>query len=69
VIKPVMSEEDLWNCSAPRSAQPGPAALEALPPPASAPKPSAPAVERQQRAECVIKPVMTDEERRACGAR
>jgi hypothetical protein len=65
VIKPVMSDEDLWNCSAPAR----PAALEALPPPVSASKPSPAAVERPQRVECVIKPVMSEDDLRACGAR
>jgi len=66
VIKPVMSEEDLWNCSAPAR----PIALEALPAPVAAPKPQPRAVEAPRpRGECVIKPVMSDEDLRACGVR
>jgi hypothetical protein len=78
VIKPVMSEDDLWNCSAPSStqpvAQPAPVSLEAPAPPATVQKsqPSAaqaPHPVSRPRAECVIKPVMTDDDLRACGAR
>ena len=69
VIKPVMSEEDLWNCSGP----PSPAALERRAPPVPAQTsqpPAAPALQAPARAtECVIKPVMSDEELRACGVR
>lgn len=69
VIKPVMSEEDLWNCSGP----PSPAAVERPAPPLPAqtsPPPAAPALQAPPRAaECVIKPVMSDEELRACGVR
>jgi hypothetical protein len=66
VIKPVMSEDDLWNCSAP-----GPASNPMVATPAPAATSSAPVpqpVERPQ-AECVIKPVMSDDDLRACGAR
>jgi hypothetical protein len=68
VIKPVMSEDDLWNCSAPGQASmpqtgtPAPAAAASAPfapPPTTAPA----------AVECVIKPVMTEEDLRACGAR
>jgi len=69
VIKPVMSEEDLWNCSGP----PSPAAVERPAPPVPAQTsqpPAAPTLQAPPRAaECVIKPVMSDEELRACGVR
>lgn len=66
VIKPVMSEDDLWNCSAP-----GQASIPqiATPAPAAAAQPVAtPAVQAAPR-DCVIKPVMSEEDLRACGAR
>lgn len=59
VIKPVMSQLDLWNCSAPSAAAAAP--LD-LPPPAPlatekpAPQPA------RSRGECVIKPVMSDDD-------
>ena len=65
VIKPVMSDDDLWNCSGPaqasvpQTAAPAPAAV-----PVTAPRPA-----ERPRAECVIKPVMSEEDLRACGAR
>jgi hypothetical protein len=65
VVKPVMSEDDLYNCSAPAR----PVRLDTLPPPVTppaavpkAPEPTAPAPRR----ECVIKPVMTDDDLQAC---
>jgi len=67
VIKPVMSEDDLWNCSAPGQASspqtgtPAPAAAT------SAFVPPAPAVPAAPR-ECVIKPVMSEEDLRVCAA-
>jgi hypothetical protein len=69
-IKPVMTEEDMWNCSAPGQAS---NPLVSTPAPAAAapaattftPQPSAaPSAPR----ECVIKPVMTEEDLRACAA-
>ena len=63
VIKPVMSEQDMWNCSGPGRSTPMLAApamdVEAAPaaPPALAAPP-----------ECVIKPVMSDEDLRICAA-
>ena len=58
VIKPIMSQLDLYNCSAPTA----PAAPVDLPPAAVAlVKPPVPAGPRK-RGECVIKPVMTDED-------
>lgn len=62
VIKPVMSEEDLWNCSGPAV----PAALERLPAETKSQPASQPAF-KAAPAECEIKPVMTDDELRACG--
>ena len=64
MIKPVMSEDDLWNCSAPGQASspqialPAPVATQA-----PAPQPAA-----QPRAECVIKPVMSEEDLKTCAA-
>jgi len=64
VVKPVMSEDDLWNCSAPgqasipQSAAPAPVASQSAAPPAAEKAP----------AECVIKPVMSAEDLRACAA-
>jgi len=66
VIKPVMSEDDLWNCSAPGQAsipQTGaPAPAAAAPASFAPPPPTTGPAER----ECEIKPVMTDEDLRAC---
>ena len=53
---------------APRAAKPKPVAVE-KPAPAVAQPTSAVAVERKIQADCEIKPVMTDDELRACGAR
>jgi hypothetical protein len=64
VIKPVMTEDDLWNCSGPTT----PAALERLPAETktqAAPQPAS----RAAPADCEIKPVMTDDDLRACGVR
>jgi len=67
-VKPVMTEEDLANCrSAPGGAariQPGPPLTTARP---TAPSPE-PAV-RRPATPCVIKPVMSEEDRLACGMR
>jgi hypothetical protein len=67
-IKAVMSEEDLANC---RNA-PGGAARVQPGPPLTAPRAAAPTPEpaaRQPATPCVIKPVMSDEDRLACGMR
>lgn len=66
VIKPVMSEDDLWNCSAPGQASSP--RIETPAPAAAASASLAPSPTDQPRAECVIKPVMTDEDLRACAA-
>jgi hypothetical protein len=69
VIKPVMSEEDLRICAA-AARQGRPAVVEPAAQPVAAQKqepaapPAAPAAP-----ECVIKPVMSEAELRACGAR
>jgi hypothetical protein len=67
-VKPVMSEEDLANCrNAPGGAarvQPGPPLTATR---AAAPKPEPAA--RQPATPCVIKPVMSEEDRLACGMR
>lgn len=67
-VKPVMTEEDLANCrNAPGGAarvQPGPPVTATRPPV----PPPGPAV-RQPAMPCVIKPVMTEEDRAACGMR
>jgi len=65
VIKPVMSEDDLWNCSAPGQAS---SPHIETPAPAAATSASlAPAAIDQPR-ECVIRPVMSEEDLRACAA-
>lgn len=67
-IKAVMSEEDLANC---RNA-PGGAARVQPGPPLTAPRAAAPTPEpaaRRPATPCVIKPVMSDEDRLACGMR
>jgi len=68
IVKPVMSEEDLANCrNAPGGAarvQPGPPLTATR---AAAPKPEPAA--RQPATPCVIKPVMSEEDRLACGMR
>lgn len=66
VIKPVMSEDDLWNCSAPGQAS---SPQMGTPAPAAASASFAPPASVQPAAECVIKPVMTEDDLRACGAR
>lgn len=67
-VKPVMTEEDLANC---RNAPGGAARVQPGPPPAAvrsaAPSP-APAV-RPPAVPCVIRPVMSEEDRIACGMR
>ena len=83
VIKPVMSEQDLWNCSGPSRSTPIPPApivdveaAPAAPPALAAPPPveAVPAVAAATPAppapqpQCVIKPVMTDEDLRICAA-
>lgn len=63
VIKPVMSEQDLWNCSGPVR----PVAVERPALPVEAPKPAAARTETPApRGECVIKPVMSEEDLRNC---
>jgi hypothetical protein len=66
VIKPVMSEDDLWNCSAPGQASSP--RIETPAPAAAASASFAPPSTDQPRADCVIKPVMTEEDLRACAA-
>lgn len=67
VIKPVMSEDDLWNCSAPgQASSPLIAAPVAAQSPAPAPQSAQPAA--RPPAECVIKPVMSEEDLRNCAA-
>jgi hypothetical protein len=66
VIKPVMSEDDLWNCSAPGQAS---SPQTGTPAPATAAAASlAPPATDQPRVECVVKPVMTEADLRACAA-
>ncbi len=68
VIKPVMSEQDLANCAA-AAAAPRPVAADR---PAPAPSPAPPTFTLQppvRSTQCVIKPVMSDEELRNCGVR
>lgn len=70
VIKPVMSEDDLWNCSAPAQASnpmvstPAPAAAT----PASSSFAPQPSPAQSTPRDCVIKPVMTEDDLRACGS-
>ena len=66
VIKPVMSEDDLWNCSGPGQAS---SPQMGTPAPAATSASFAPPTIEQPRVECVIKPVMTEDDLRACGAR
>ena len=66
VIKPVMSEDDLWNCSAPGQAS-SPKIETPAPVAAAQPAAAAAAVQAEPR-ECVIKPVMSEEDLRACAA-
>jgi len=63
VIKPVMSEQDMWNCSGPSRSTPIPpaVAVDAETAPAAPPALAAPP-------ECVIKPVMSEEDLRICAA-
>jgi len=66
VVKPVMSDQDLINCSAPA------AAMEKPTPPvvaAEKPKPVTRAEERKPAVPCVVKPVMSEEDLLNCGAR
>ncbi|HVJ09938.1 MAG TPA: hypothetical protein VNC62_00055, partial [Burkholderiales bacterium] len=58
------SEQDLWNCSGPSRSTPIPPAV-AVDVQAEPAAPAAPPATPQ----CVIKPVMSDAELRACGAR
>jgi hypothetical protein len=59
-----MSEDDLWNCSAP--GQPSMPQTATPAPAAAASAPFAPPPTTAQPRECEIKPVMTDEDLRAC---
>ena len=65
VIKPVMSEDDLWNCSAPGQAS---SPQMGTPAPAAATSAFAPPPATKAAAECVVKPVMSEEDLRACAA-
>jgi len=65
VVKPVMSEDDLWNCSAPGQAS---SPQMGTPAPAAATSAFAPAPATKSPAECVVKPVMTEEDLRICAA-
>lgn len=65
VVKPVMSEEDLWNCSAPGLAS---SPQMGTPAPAATSASFAPPAAEQPRVECVVKPVMTEEDLRICAA-
>ena len=58
VIKPIMSQLDLYNCSGPSA----PAAPVDLPPAAVAVAKPPAAPEPRKRSECVIKPVMSDDD-------
>jgi hypothetical protein len=66
-VKPVMSEQDLVNCRASSTVaprvDPGPPAVTRAPAPSAQPAPRKPATP------CVIKPVMSEEDRIACGIR
>jgi len=63
VIKPVMTEEDLHNCSGP---VPSTSVMSAPAAPAAVDKPAAAAPQAPR--ECVIKAVMSDEDLKACAA-
>ena len=72
VIKPVMTEDDLRACAAERRSQPVTPKEVSIPSPSAAPAPAtaataAPAAAPVQR-ECVIKPVMSEEDLRACAS-
>ena len=67
VIKPVMTEDDLWNCSAPGQASSPLVSIPAPSPAEPATSAFAPVPMTPQR-ECVIKPVMTEDDLRACGS-
>src|SRR5688572_30289418 len=74
VVKPVMSEDDIWNCSAPAPAAVAapPALAVAAPEPAAPPAPTvalaAPAPALKATGECVIKPVMSEQDLRNCAS-
>jgi hypothetical protein len=74
VVKPVMSEDDIWNCSAPTPAAVAapPAPSVAAPEPPAPPAPTvalaAPAPALKASAECVIKPVMSEQDLRNCAS-
>ena len=67
VIKPVMTDDDIYNCSAPTPSK------TTMQRPAVVAEPSAgqaaiQAPKPRPQPDCVVKPVMTDDEIRACGA-
>jgi hypothetical protein len=74
VVKPVMSEDDIWNCSAPAPAAVAapPALAVAAPEPAAPPAPTvalaAPPPALKATGECVIKPVMSEQDLRNCAS-
>lgn len=76
VVKPVMSDEDLINCSMPAAAmeKPGPQTPAVEKPtlpvvPVEQPKPVTRAEGRKPAGPCVVKPVMSEEDLLNCGAR
>jgi len=71
VVKPVMSDEDLINCSAPAAAmeKPRPQTPATSVVPVEQPQPVTRAQERKPAAPCVVKPVMSEEDLVNCGAR
>ena len=76
VVKPVMSDEDLINCSAPAAAmeKPSPQTPATEKPtlpvvPVEQPKPVTRAEERKPVVPCVVKPVMSEQDLLNCGAR
>jgi hypothetical protein len=71
VVKPVMSDEDLINCSAPAAAMEKPRPQTPATPavPVEQPKPVTRAEERKPATPCVVKPVMSEEDLINCGAR
>ncbi|HEX6156484.1 MAG TPA: hypothetical protein VFZ54_10700, partial [Burkholderiales bacterium] len=69
VVKPVMTEEDLRVCAAAAKSRPA-GAMEVAVPVSAPAAAAAPGLQAPlPPTECVIKPVMTEEDLRACGAR
>ena len=64
VIKPVMTDDDIYNCSAPTAAKAEMQRPAVVVAPAAAGAPVA--VPPKPRPDCVIRPVMTDEDIRNC---